>query len=687
MARGDRSRRPGNFAGGETQVRPLLVENRNITGAALALGAGIMGLHWLPFPDGNALLQLVLLEKPYLFYGIKYAYLGMLFSTPCIVSSVLLSLAYIFVIRQEPLTALAKLPPYPEPSGRERLFVIVGEIHHPKKPDPAECPYWLTIPDRGLYTGIMIFGAIGSGKTSGCMYPFAEQILAYRATDPEKRIGGLFLEVKGDFCQKVKRILDQHGRGEDYLEVSLVSPYRYNPLYNDLDAYALAYGIASLLNNLFGKGKEPFWQQAYTNLVKFVILLHKVLYDYVTLFDVYQGAINPDLLEQKIQEGERPFESEFLLISIEAFLADPELENHPFERDGEASRMKAPATEDLRRYLEERNVVYEVQTESGGSAGSNRTWDPDRREQFEAVKRWFYQDWKRIEPRLRTSIVEGISVFLSQFDDNPAVKRIFCPPKETYDPVKNKDGRYGKPLPPFAELLEKGVVCALNFPVSANPGLARTIGTLMKQDFQRAVVNRIPRMEREPGRHWREVIFLCDEYQSFATAGENDPSGDEKFFALSRQARCIPIVATQSISSLRSTLPGETWRTLLQTFRTKIFLALSDDFSAKTASELCGKEEQLKLNYSLSEHGQDAGVSVLTGLAAARRATVGATKGYNVQRDFVFEPKIFAELKNAQAIILAYDGLNPRPPSYCYLKPYYLDKNTTYFEQLSKGEI
>ena len=97
--------------------------------------------------------------------------------------------------------------------------------------------------------------------------------------------------------------------------------------------------------------------------------------------------------------------------------------------------------------------------------------------------------------------------------------------------------------------------------------------------------------------------------------GESDPTGDEKFFALSRQAKCIPIVATQSISSLRSTLPGESWRTLLQTFRTKIFLALSDDFSARTASELCGKEEQFKLNYTLSENGQDAQVSMLTGRA------------------------------------------------------------------------
>jgi hypothetical protein len=256
--------------------------------------------------------------------------------------------------------------------------------------------------------------------------------------------------------------------------------------------------------------------------------------------------------------------------------------------------------------------------------------------------------------------------------------------------VANADGRYGRPLPPFSDLIENGTVCALNFPVSANPGLAKTIGTLMKQDFQRAVLNRIPRMEKEPQRSWRQVLFLCDEYQSFATVGENDPSGDEKFFALSRQAKCIPIVATQSISSLRSTLPGESWRTLLQTFRTKIFLALSDDFSARTASELCGKEEQLKLNYSFSEHGQDAGVSVLTGRTTAHRATIGASKGYNLQRDFVFEPKVFSELKNAQAIVLAYDGLNPHPPTYCYLKPYYLDNlhnNISYFEHLANGAI
>ena len=146
------------------------------------------------------------------------------------------------------------------------------------------------------------------------------------------------------------------------------------------------------------------------------------------------------------------------------------------------------------------------------------------------------------------------------------MKRVFCPPKECFDPQANADFKYGRPLPSFSWLIENGKVCALNFPISMNPGLAKAIGVMMKLDFERAVVNRVPRIETHPEQYFRQVLFLCDEYQHFATVGENEPTGDEKFFSLSRQPKCIAIVATQSISSLKSALPGETWRTLLQTF-------------------------------------------------------------------------------------------------------------------------
>jgi hypothetical protein len=95
----------------------------------------------------------------------------------------------------------------------------------------------------------------------------------------------------------------------------------------------------------------------------------------------------------------------------------------------------------------------------------------------------------------------------------------------------------------------------------------------------------------------------------------------------------------------------------------------------------------LKPTYSLSENAQDAGVSVLTGRATSRRSALSTSKSYSAQMHPVFEPKVFMELRNAQAIVIGYDGLNPLPATYCYLKPYHLDKNTGYFDLLARGEI
>jgi hypothetical protein len=57
--------------------------------------------------------------------------------------------------------------------------------------------------------------------------------------------------------------------------------------------------------------------------------------------------------------------------------------------------------------LTRRKIAFEVQTESGGGGLAS----PDeKRQQFEAINQRSYQDPKRIEPRLRTSIVDSISI-------------------------------------------------------------------------------------------------------------------------------------------------------------------------------------------------------------------------------------------------------------------------------------
>jgi hypothetical protein len=184
-----------------------IVDSRPYLSLILTVGIGTLLIQHFPFPDDNAVLQLVAAEKPVIFLCIKYAYQAILFSTPFIGCSVLFSLLYIFFVRPGEVATLAPLPPYPPAAGRDWLFLVVGELHHPKRPEPADEPRWLIIPDRGLYTGIAIFGAIGSGKTSCCIYPIAEQILAYRAGDRDRRAAALVLEVKGDFCHKIRTIL------------------------------------------------------------------------------------------------------------------------------------------------------------------------------------------------------------------------------------------------------------------------------------------------------------------------------------------------------------------------------------------------------------------------------------------------------------------------------------------------
>ncbi|MGA8556533.1 MAG: TraM recognition domain-containing protein [Candidatus Acidiferrales bacterium] len=621
-------------------------------------------------------------RDPWIYAALRASYHVMLFTTPYIVFSFLLSALYIFTLRPRRAGKPQPLPPYPMVQQRETLYLVLGEVHHARTPVPAEQPRWLAIPERGLFTGTMIIGAVGSGKTSCCMYPFADQLLGYKASRVDERLGGLVLEVKGDFCDKVKQILKCHNRMDDYIEISLDSEWAYNPLYNDLDGYALAYGIASLLNNLFGKGKEPFWQQAYTNLIKFIIILHKVGFGYVTLFDVYECAISPETLERKIQEAEdRLTGRRLVVISRSVYIQHVErLHSLGFEADDTGLLYRAPYAAELQRMLDEHQIEADLQHEFACVV------EPDKKEQLDSVKRWYENDWKRIDRKLQTSIIEGISVFLSLFDDSPAVKRTFCPPAGLYDP-KEMPKHSRKPLPPISSLLEEGKIIVLNFPVSMNPGLARALGVMLKMDFQRAVLNRIPKIDGNPNRQWRPILFVCDEYQHFATVGENEPSGDEKFFSLSRQAKCIPIVATQSISSLRSSLPGETWRTLLQTFRTKIFLALADDFSAKTASDLCGQEQKWRVNYSISESGHDSRVSYLTGKPLADKAHISTSKTYSQQRDYRFDIKTFMELRNAQSITLAYDGLDPQPPTLCYLKPYFNDVNKSYFQQVAAGEL
>src|SRR3984893_5205975 len=439
-----------------------VLNSKNFLAVLLAMTTGTLLYFKMPWPLTTSLLpqtwneyflRLIAVRDPWTYAGLKASYHVMLFTTPYIGYSFLLSALYIFTLRPRRSVKPQPLPPYPVLESRNQLSLVIGEIHNPRLPIPAENPSWLIIPERGLYTGTIMVGAIGSGKTAGGMYPFTDQLLGYRAAEADAKASALVLEVKGDFCGKVKDILAKRGRANDYIEIGLDSEWAYNPLHNDLEGYALAYGIASLLNNLFGKGKEPFWQQAYTNLVKFVIILHQVGFGYVTLFDVYESAISAQVLERKIRQAEEKIVGEsFLTVSRESFqFYARHLAEAGFEADETGQLYRVLDTSATRDALQKLGIEPTVQHQSDPNGV-----DQDRKEQLEAVKRWYNDDWKNIDKKLQSSVVKGISVFLSLFDDNPRVKRMFCPPVELYrQPEAQASGRKRLPRSERAEWRRK----------------------------------------------------------------------------------------------------------------------------------------------------------------------------------------------------------------------------------------
>ena len=647
---------------------------------ALSLGvaaAASIVLHTIwPWPGTVPLLQCFAIERPYLYRVVAHGYDVFLFTTPFIVCSMFLSLVYVHVYRREIEATAGSLPPLPNPMSRRDLALVLGEIHQQLLPRPSTAPHWLEIPERGLYTGVAVIGSIGSGKTQGAILPAMRQLFAFRASDPVRRLSGIVLEVKGDLCRQLRRILESCDRASDYVEVSLDGPVRYNPLNNSLDPYAQAFNIASVITAIWGKGKEPFWQQSYTDLVRYVIILHRVRDGYLTMVDIFRTVVSAGQLEAMlIETGSRFSTTSHVAVAPEVYLAHAEvLATFGFELDRRTNQYVAPWNEALE------NVLME-QTDAEAHIYSRKPYDRAQRDRWQSVHYWYWEHWKFFRNEVKTSIIQGIAVFLSLFETDADVRRVFCPPRELYEGKPCAIDPQGRVLPPFDDLIESGKVVGLNFPVALNPALAKTVGTLMKVDYQRAVQLRIPRMDREPHRHFRPTVFICDEYQNFATVGGDNPTGDERFLSISRQPKCIPIVATQSTSSLKEALPNEGVKTLLQAFRTKVFLTTSDPDTARFASELCGKADRTRISYTVSESSSNANVGWLSGRTSSSKGSVSASKQYQNHKEPLFEEKAFFELKNAQAIVAAFDGVSPLAPTYCYLKPDFLPANMTWFEQ------
>lgn len=149
-----------------------ILNSKNLVAFVLAVATGMTLYFRVPFPEGNIFLRVMALRSPSAFEVLKYSYTLFLFSTPYIGYSVLFSGLYIFGLKAKQRIRAGKLPLFPNPWKRNDLSSSSGSF---TARDPQEEPvYRCCHPRRNRVR-----------KTTCRMYPFAEQILAYRAGDTQ----------------------------------------------------------------------------------------------------------------------------------------------------------------------------------------------------------------------------------------------------------------------------------------------------------------------------------------------------------------------------------------------------------------------------------------------------------------------------------------------------------------------
>ena len=261
--------------------------------------------------------------------------------------------------------------------------------------------------------------------------------------------------------------------------------------------------------------------------MRWIVELHRLLPGgWVTLQDIYRCTVDVGLFAEKLREAQYLADAAcpaYAVIARKDLIARPEeLKDWVWRRVPGEERVMCRLDPVLRDRLSELEIAFETEEAEGGAGR-------ELREQVEAIERWYRNDWMALDPKIRTSIVEGISVFLSLFDQ-PQVASVFCPPPPDSgaslsihigNGAPDEDSQAVRPmpglrrrLPPLAELIESGRVLALNMPAGVNPALGRAIGVLLKNAWMQTLLRRPAEAARRPGRYLRPAVFICDEYQS-----------------------------------------------------------------------------------------------------------------------------------------------------------------------------
>lgn len=277
---------------------------------------------------------------------------------------------------------------------------------------------------------------------------------------------------------------------------------------------------------------------------------------------------------------------------------------------------------------------------------------------------FFENEFMKLDPRtlsiLKSEISRITNIFISDYD----VSKVFCPHKEDI----NFRG--------FKDVINNGKIVVLNMNIAEYKNLSKIIATYLKLDFQTEILSQL-----STSHSLNPTIFMCDEYHEYVNASDAD------FFAQSREAKCISIVATQSYSSLLNAVKDESSvKVIIQNLVNKLWLRTDDLFTIESAQKQIGREDKTKISKNISENASETNYNYFTNTLKSKKSNISESISTHIQTDFIYDTNFFTQnLNTFSCIAFISNGKKILPPCKVNLIPYF--KKTPIIEKTKKDNL
>lgn len=395
--------------------------------------------------------------------------------------------------------------------------------------------------------GVHIFGATGSGKTSGSGEAIAKRFL-------EHGFGGLVLCAKPDERETWERYAHETGTYNRLAIVRNAGEYRFNFLDYEMRRQGEGAGETENILNLFhviyeltqnregASAGNAFWEDSMKQLLRNAIELLKI--------GKSKETLSLRSISRLIASAPTAPTSRYLLSDLE------DIEDEQMRKQVDRWHSTSFFAECVRGVT---LSVEEMEAKGGNIA---RTLND-----FTVAKDYWWDDYAELDERTRSNIRITFSSMADALQHGLAWEL------------------FGTDITIVPEVTYKaGTVIILDLSILQYGEVGRIVQGIFKYVFQRAL------LRRKVSEYPRPVFLWADEAHLFVT------KFDPQYQSVVRSARGCTVFLTQNVNSYHAALGAhgkEASRTLLGNFQTKIFHANSDHDTNEYASDLIDKEWKL----------------------------------------------------------------------------------------------